>query len=151
MKVSMDIELKDIPGQLVSALRPISDFGGNISSVIHHREKMTPRQTIPVQVVFDIDEGKLSPLVEELKRKGITIVRIGKERLKDRISVILIGHIIHSDVREIIDVIDKTGFAEVVELSISMPEIDKKSSAFLTINALGEEEMKKAIKLLQEK
>jgi ACT domain-containing protein len=150
MKISMDIELQDIPGQLVTALQPVSDFGGNIFSVLHQRDKKTPSGRIPVQLVVDIEEKKLDNLLESLKKRGVNVVRIGKERLKESMVVLLIGHIVHSDIRETINSIDSTGFAEVVELSISMPGVDKKSSASVTLSAIGKEELKEALSILEE-
>ncbi len=149
MKISMDIELKDIPGQLVLALKPVSDFGGNILSVLHQRDKKTPSGRIPVQLVLEIEERRLDGLVERLKESGVNVVRIGKERLKESMVVLLIGHIVHSDIRETIDSIDSTGFAEVVELSLSMPGVDKKSSASVTISAIGKEELREALGILE--
>jgi ACT domain-containing protein len=144
MKMSMDIELKDIPGQLVFALKPISDLGGNITSVLHYREKKTPSGRIPVQLVFDIEERRLEGLIRRLKERGVTVVRVGKERLKESLVAILVGHVVHSDIREMINAIDETGFAEVTELSISMPAVDKKSSAAIRISAVGKKELDEA-------
>jgi len=149
MKISMDIELKDIPGQLVLALKPVSDFGGNLLSVLHQRDKKTPSGRIPVQLVLEIEERRLDRLVGTLKERGVNVVRIGKERLKESIVVLLIGHIVHTDIRETIDSIDSTGFAEVVELSLSMPGVDKKSSASVTLSAIGKEELKEALNILE--
>jgi len=149
MKISMDIELKDIPGQLVLALKPVSDFGGNILSVLHQRDKKTPSGRIPVQLAIEIEERKLDRLIERLEERGVNVVRIGKERLKESMVVLLIGHIVHSDIRETMDSVDSTGFAEVVELSLSMPGVDKKSSASVTLSAIGEEELKEALNILE--
>jgi len=41
--------------------------------------------------------------------------------------------------------IDSTGFAEVVDMSLSMPAIEKTSSAYLVINAIGEKELAKRL------
>jgi len=149
MKVSVDIELRDIPGQLVSALTPISELGGNIISVLHHRDRKTQRGTIPVQIVFDVEESKLAMLLRRLRERGITVVRVGTERLKEAALVLLIGHIVRSDVKELIDAVDKTGFAEVVELFLSMPAIEEKSAATLTIRAVGRDELERALKILE--
>ncbi|NQE54668.1 hypothetical protein C5S29_13850 [ANME-1 cluster archaeon GoMg3.2] len=150
MKISMDLELEDIPGQLVHALEPVSDFGGNIVSVLHQRDKKTPSGRVPVQLVVEIEEKRLDKLVDGLKGKGMNVVRIGKERLKESMVVLLIGHIVHSDMRETIDSIDSTGFAEVVKLSLSMPGVDKKSSASVTLSAIGEDELNEALAILEE-
>lgn len=150
MIVSMTLELKDIPGQLVIALSPISELHGNIMSVVHQHEEKTPRGTIPVQVTFEIDQKILNKLIERLEKSGVRVARVGEERLRSSVSVILIGHIIHSDIGDTIDRIDSTGFAEVVDLSLSMPAIERTSSAYLVINAVGEKELKKALDVLRE-
>lgn len=146
----MTLELKDIPGQLVIALSPISELHGNIMSVVHQHEEKTPRGTIPVQVTFEIDQKILNKLIERLEKSGVRVARVGEERLRSSVSVILIGHIIHSDIGDTIDRIDSTGFAEVVDLSLSMPAIERTSSAYLVINAVGEKELKKALDVLRE-
>lgn len=150
MIVSMILELKDIPGQLVLALAPISELHGNIMSVVHQHEEKTPRGTIPVQVTFEIDQSILDELIEKLETSGVGVARVGEERLRSSVSVVLIGHIIHSDIGDTIDKIDKTGFAEVVDLSLSMPAIERTSSAYLVINAVGIKELKKALDVLRE-
>ncbi|MFH1323599.1 MAG: amino acid-binding protein [Methanobacteriota archaeon] len=150
MIVSMTLELKDIPGQLVLALAPISELHGNIMSVVHQHEEKTPRGTIPVQVTFEIDQGVLDELIEKLEKSGVGVARVGEERLRSSVSVVLIGHIIHSDIGDTIDRIDSTGFAEVVDLSLSMPAIERTSSAYLVINAEGENELKNALEILRE-
>lgn len=150
MIVSMTLELKDIPGQLVLALSPISELYGNIMSVVHQHEEKTPRGTIPVQVTFEIDQGVLDELIEKLEKSGVRVARVGVERLRSSVSVVLIGHIIHSDIGDTIDRIDSTGFAEVVDLSLSMPAIEKTSSAYLVINAEGEIELKNALEILRQ-
>lgn len=148
MRITMDLELKDIPGQLVNALAPISDSGGNIVSVVHHHEKRTPRGTIPIQVTFDIAEG-LEDLKYRLESRDVAIIRVNEARLLEHHTVILVGHIIHSDIRDTIDQIDRTGYAEVVDLAMSMPGINLKSSARIGISAAGKAEAKKAMNLLR--
>lgn len=149
MRITMDLELKDIPGQLVKALEPISDSGGNIVSVVHHHEQRTNRGTIPLQVVFEMEDG-LNALKEKLESRGIKVVRFNQMRLLERKAVVLVGHIIHSDIRDTIEQIDSTGYAEVVDLAMSMPGISLKSSARIGISATGKKEMKKAMKLLRD-
>jgi ACT domain-containing protein len=145
----MDLELQDTPGQLMHVLTPISDLGGNIASIVHHHDKKTFRNTVPVSVIFDIEEHRLKELQDGLERNGATIVRIGKMRLRSRAHILLIGHIIHTDLRDTVDEIDGTGYAEVQDLSLSMPAIDGPSSAVITIMATGDDELKKSIGILR--
>ena len=149
MRITMDLELKDIPGQLVNALVPISDAGGNLISVVHHHAKKTPRGTIPIQVVFNID-GNLDALKFALESRDIRIARVNEEKLLEYRTVMIVGHIVHSDIRDTIDQIDKTGYAEVVDLAMSMPGINLKSSARIGISAAGKEEARKAMNLMRE-
>ena len=149
MKISMDIELKDIPGQLVLALKPVSGLGGNILSVLHQRDKKTPAGRIPVELVIEIAETRLERLVEQLEEQGVSVVRTGEVRLRESMVVLLIGHIVHSDLGETIDSIDSTGFAEIVGLSLSMPGVDKESSASVTLSAIGTKELDEALKILE--
>lgn len=150
MIISMTLELKDIPGQLVLALEPISELQGNIMSVVHQHEEKTPRGTIPVQVMFEIEQSRLDELTERLEKSGVRVARVGEERLRASVSVVLIGHIVHSDMGDTIDKIDSTGFAEVVDLSLSMPGIEKPSSAYLVINAVSNRELDKALDILRD-
>lgn len=149
MRVSMDIELKDIPGQLLLALRPVSEFKGNLISVVHHHEKRTPRGTIPVHIVFETKPDNLNSIVTSLEGSDIGIVRIDEKRYYEHGTVILIGHIVHTDIQDTIDTIDSTGYAEVVDLSLSMPKVKMSSSASLKIDALSKEHLASAIELLR--
>lgn len=149
MIVSMDLELKDVPGQLVQALIPIYESGGNIMSVIHHHDQRTSRGTIPVQVVFQLTNGKLNQIIEKLESNEMRVVSVDEKRLHEEMTVIIIGHIVHSDMSDTIDQIDSTGFAEVVKLSISMPGIDDPSSSSLVINAVNKEKLLEAMNILR--
>lgn len=150
MRVSMDIELKDIPGQLLLALKPISELKGNLISVVHHHENHTPRGTIPVQVAFEVEPERLDEIISRLEESGVGVASVGEQRFLEHGAIILIGHIVDTDIKDTIDTIDNTGFAEVVDMTLSMPRIDVTSSAFLKIDAVGKKELEKAISLLRE-
>ena len=150
MRLSMDLELQDIPGQLLLALQPLKDNKANIISVVHHRERKTPRGMIPVRFVVEMDRSKLDVVKNQLKNSGITVVRAGEDRFIEAVSVVLVGHIINSDLGDTIRRIDSTGFAEVMDLALSMPGIDEPSSAYLRIRATGKAEIQKSLTLLRE-
>ena len=145
----MKLEMKDSPGQLVAALKPISDVGGNIIAVIHQREPDHDSHTLDVQIVLELPEGRLEKLITLLKAQGVHIQRIGEERLLYKRTVIMIGHLMHTDLSDTVDQIDSTGFAEVCELSMSMPAINERSSSRITIKALSREDMAAAIAILR--
>jgi ACT domain-containing protein len=145
----MDLELKDIPGQLVLALKPVSEFKGNLISVVHHHEKRTPRGKIPVHLVFEIKSDHLDNIISLLEESGISVVSVDEKRYLEHGAVILIGHIVHTDIQDTIDKIDNTGYAEVVDLNLAMPRINRPSSASLKIDAVSKEYLGAAIELLK--
>lgn len=146
----MELELQDVPGQLLLALQPLKENKANIISVVHHRDHKTPRGTIPVRLVVEVDRSKLDPIKTQLKESGITVVRAGEERFIEAVSVVLVGHVLDSDLGDTINRIDSTGFAEVVDLALTMPGVDEPSSAYLKIRATGKTEIQKALTILRE-
>ena len=147
VQVSMKLEMKDSPGQLVAALKPISDVGGNIIAVIHQREPDT--DTLDVQIVLELPKGRLEKLKFLLQEQGVHIQRIGEERLLYTRTVIMIGHLMHTDLSDTVDQIDSTGFAEVSELSMSMPAIKERSSSRITIKSVSRDDMAAALEILR--
>jgi ACT domain-containing protein len=145
----MKLEMKDSPGQLVAALKPISEVGGNIIAVIHQREPDLEHDTLNVQIVLELPEGRLDRLKLLLKEQGVHIQRIGEERLLYKRTVIMIGHLMHTDLSDTVDQIDSTGFAEVSELSMSMPAVNERSSSRITIKAVSKSDMAAAIAILR--
>ena len=150
MRLSMDLELQDIPGQLLLALQPLRDSKANIISVVHHRDRKTPRGMIPVRFVVDLDRTKIDTVKAQLRESGISVVRAGEDRFIEAVSVVLVGHVLDSDLGDTINRIDSTGFAEVMDLSLSMTGVDEPSSAFLKIQATGKAEIQKALSVLRE-
>jgi len=145
----MKLEMKDSPGQLVAALKPISDVGGNIIAVIHQRDPDLDGDTLNVQIVLELPKGRLDNLVALLKEQGVHIQRIGEERLLYQRTVIMIGHLMHTDLSDTVGQIDSTGFAEVSELSMSMPAVNERSSSRITIKAVSRDDMEAALAILR--
>ncbi|MDR2855017.1 MAG: amino acid-binding protein [Methanomicrobiales archaeon] len=145
----MKLSLRDAPGNLVAALIPISAAGGNIKTVIHEHIP-DAEGNVAVHVVIEIPEEQIEPLKADLAENGITIIRLGKERLLWRETVILIGHLIYTNLEDTINRVDDTGFAEVTYITIAMPEMKGPSSAQLVVRATGPDELAKAIEILRQ-
>jgi ACT domain-containing protein len=145
----MKLEMKDSPGQLVAALKPISDVGGNIIAVIHQREPDLDNDTLNVQIVLELPKGRLEKLITLLNEQGVRIQRINEERLLYKRTVIMIGHLMHTGLSDTVDQIDSTGFAEVSELAMSMPGVNERSSSRMTIKAVSKQDMETAIAILR--
>lgn len=150
MRLSMDLELQDIPGQLLLALQPLKENKANIISVVHHRDRKTPRGMIPVRFVVEMDRSKIEALQTKLIESGISVVRAGEDRFMESVSVVLVGHVLDSDLGDTVKRIDSTGFAEVMDLALTMPGVDEPSSAFMKIRATGKAEIQKALTILRE-
>ena len=146
----MKLEMKDVPGQLLSALKPVSEVGGNIIAVIHQRDPTTTSDVVDVQIMLEVPDQRLDQLIDLIRRQGVNITRINEERLLVRHSVLLIGHLMHTNLSDTVDRIDSSGYAEVAELSVAMPAIDEPSSAKITLKATNLEMMKEALDILRE-
>ncbi len=149
MLLTLIVELEDKPGQLVRVLEPISKLGGNIVGIVHQRGKKTPLNRVPVEISLKIDKRRVSELLKILRESGIIIRSCNEEKFIATASVLLIGHIIHTDLSDTINRID-SGDAECVELHVSMPRVSEPSTAMVTISAKNEERLKAAIEKLKE-
>ena len=149
MRVSLDLELKDIPGQLVSALEPVSKFGGNIVSVVHLREGKGNR--VPVHLINEADNQKcIDEITAELERRDIWISKIGHVKKKERLVVIVIGHIVDTDIRDTIDKINDITGAMVADLNLTMPHPDEETAALMDIEVDDLKKIKPVIAKLEE-
>lgn len=150
MLVRVEMELEDVPGQLVKVLEPISRFGGNIQNVVHQRDRKTPLGRVPVTVIFDIGErARLNRILASLKDMGVRITRVGEREGMIKNTVLLIGHIIHTDIRDTIDRINALRGVMVSDLSLAMGAMGEESSARMTVAADDEKCAKKALELLE--
>jgi len=148
--ITLIVELEDKPGQLLKVLQPISAMGGNIVGIVHQRGKKTPLNRLPVEISFKIDGRKVDRLIKELKSLGIVIRNFNEVRLTATTSVLLIGHLIHTDISDTINSIETDGEAECVEMHVRMPGVSGPSTAILTISASGEDKLKEALEKLRE-
>ncbi|MCX8172499.1 MAG: ACT domain-containing protein [Archaeoglobaceae archaeon] len=141
------VELEDKPGQLLKVLEPIARNGGNIVGIFHQRGKKTPLNRIPVEISFRADSKKAEKIIEELQRE-VVVRRFGRLRTSV-ISILLIGHVIHTDLSDTIKRVDNSD-AECVELNVTMPELSEPSTAMITITARSEEALERALERVRE-
>ncbi len=149
MRFTLIVELEDKPGQLLKVIEPISKLGGNVISVVHDRHKVSPLKRVPVEFVVDIETEKVENLLEKIRESGVYIRSINEVRMLYTESFLLIGHIIHTDLSDTVNRIDETGFAEVVEIHITMPKVNEPSTAIVTISAKGKKELTEAREILR--
>ena len=148
VQISLRLELNDKPGQLLAAIKPVSDSGANIISIMHQRGAETSNGTLIVDIVVSLPQNRLDQLKSALTANGIEIIRVGTDHLTCTKTFILIGHILHTDLTDTVNRIDRANVAEVTELHIIMPQITQPSTAKLTIKAAGAAEMEQAFDIL---
>ncbi|ADE04787.1 hypothetical protein [Haloferax volcanii] len=128
------LELVDEPGQLLAALKPISDNGGNLLSIFHERGSLTPRGHIPVEVDLECPPDRFARIVEALRDAGVNVIRAGAEHFGEEVMVILVGDIVDSDLSDTLHRIESSADATLQDLSLSAREgTDEASSARLRL------------------
>ena len=75
MLVSADIYVRDVPGQLLVALEPMSIVNANIIGVVHSREQMFADR-IAVKLTFDISPDKIEDLKKIWKSRDVIVMNI---------------------------------------------------------------------------
>lgn len=115
------LELVDEPGELLRALEPIAENGGNLLSIHHERGNITPRGHIPVEVDLSCPPARFDDVVDGLQSAGINVIQAGSDRYGDQVCVVLIGNLVESDLSDTLSRIEAAAPASVVDLSLSAP------------------------------
>jgi ACT domain-containing protein len=116
------LELVDEPGQLLAALRPIAENGGNLLSIFHERGNLTPRGHIPVEVDLECPPDRFDRIVEALRENGINVIQAGAERYGEQLTLLLVGHLVDTDLSDTLRRITESTDGSVTDLSLSAPE-----------------------------
>jgi ACT domain-containing protein len=128
------LELVDEPGQLLAALQPIADHGGNLLSIFHERGNVTPRGRIPVEVDLECPPDRFEVIVDALRDEGINVMQAGAERYSEEVTLLLVGHLVDTDLSDTLHRIEESTEASLSDLSLSAPDgTDKVSSARLRL------------------
>ena len=116
------LELVDKPGELLSALRPIAESGGNLLSIFHERGNLTPRGHIPVEVDVECPPDRFETIVEALRDEGVNVIQAGAERYGEQLTLLLVGDIVDTDLSDTLQRIESSTDATLADLSLSAPE-----------------------------
>lgn len=123
------LELVDRPGELLRALEPIANQGGNLLSIFHERGNLTPRGDIPVEVDLEATPGQFDAIVDALRDAGINVIQAGAEQYTDELTVVLVGHLVHTDLSDTLSQIQESTGASVRDFSLSAPEGENEESS----------------------
>ncbi|GAD51673.1 ACT-domain-containing protein [Halarchaeum acidiphilum MH1-52-1] len=112
------LELVDEPGELLSALHPIAENGGNLLSVFHERGSLTPRGHIPVEVDLECTPRQFESIVGALRESGVNVIQAGAEAYGEQVSVLLTGALVGTDLSDTLSRIESCASASVVDFSL---------------------------------
>ncbi len=130
------LELVDEPGELLRALKPISENGGNLMSIYHERGNLTPRGHIPVEIDFSCAPHQFETIVDALRGEGVNVIQAGTERYDEELTVLLVGHLVDTDLSDTLQKIEACANASLKDLSLSAPKgTEEASSALLRLAA----------------
>ncbi len=115
------LELVDEPGELLRALEPIADNGGNLLSIFHERGNLTPRGHIPVEVDLEATQPQFEIIVDALRDAGVNVIQAGKERYSEELTVILVGHLVETDLSDTLQRFQNADGVSVADVSMSAP------------------------------
>lgn len=128
------LELVDNPGELLHALAPIAENGGNLMSIHHERGNITPRGHIPVEIDFGCPPDRFEDIINGLRDASVNVVQAGAERYGEELTILLIGHLIEGDLSGTLSRIKNEASASIFDLSLAAPEgTQEVSSARLRI------------------
>jgi ACT domain-containing protein len=116
------LELVDKPGELLAALHPIAENGGNLLSIFHERGNLTPRGHIPVEVDVECPPDRFDTIVEALRDEGVNVIQAGAERYGEELTLLLVGDIVDTDLSDTLRRIESSTDATLADLSLSAPE-----------------------------
>ncbi|QWC19271.1 amino acid-binding protein [Halorubrum sp. 2020YC2] len=130
------LELVDEPGQLLAALHPIADNGGNLLSIYHERGNKTPRGRIPVEVDFEATPDRFEEIVDALRSEGVNVMQAGTERYAEEVTLLMFGHLVDTDLSDTLSRIESCESASVADVSLAAPQgTEEVSSARLRLEA----------------
>ena len=116
------LELVDEPGELLNALQPIADSGGNLLSIYHERGSVTPRGRIPVEVDLEVVPERFEDIVQGLRDAGVTVIEAGEERYSEALTIILVGHLVDTGLSDTLERIEACEHATILDVSLNTPQ-----------------------------
>ena len=123
------LELVDEPGELLRALEPIADNGGNLLSIFHERGNVTPRGHIPVEVDLEATPERFETIVDALREAGVNVIRAGADRYGEELAVVLVGHLVDTDLSDTLSRVEDCGGTTITDVSLNGPEGTGEESA----------------------
>lgn len=132
MRMNLILEILDVPGQLVSILNPIGELGANVVTIVHKREIRAEEDKAAIEIALEGERENLQAVIDKFKEMGVSLIEVDDSVKKEKLSTILYGHIIDSDLRDTVDKINAVDGLVVSDLQLKL-DGELKSTALITI------------------
>lgn len=143
MIVNAELYVKDLPGQLVGSLEPISIVDGNILGVVHNRERIVNHR-ICINITFEVEEDQLERLKGIWKSKDVIISKIGSAHETYTMDYMLIGDIDARYIERLINKASTIADLEAVDVRYSSKATDySKRTGILSVKTKGKDDLDK--------
>lgn len=132
MRLDLEVELPDRPGQLEAVLSTVADYGANVVSVLHLHERAEDGK-VPVALTVEIPEADSLSLVDALSREH-RVLSVDEEGGPHRARVLLVGHAFEADLRRILDPVFEAG-ADIDGVDARIEGRESPSAVLVTVDA----------------
>ena len=149
MIVNAELYVKDLPGQLVGSLEPISMVDGNIMGVVHDREQIVNHR-ISLNVTFEVeDAAQLRKLEGIWKARDVIISSIGSVYKTYPMEYLLIGNLTASYIERLMDEASQMMNIVSMDIQYSSKNHDEKRTAMISVKMREEGDIDKLDKFLR--
>lgn len=136
MKMELEVELRDVPGQLSFVLDTVAEHGGNIESVIHKRADARG-EWVPVNLHLEVAPARSHRLVDALREK-VRVLSASGDTKGHPMALILVGHVFDNQLDDFLNVLYDAG-CRVHRVQAEMSAREQPSAVFIDITADSED------------
>ncbi len=148
MIVNAELYVKDLPGQLVGSLEPISMVDGNIMGVVHDREQIVNHR-ISLNVTFEVEDATQLKRLEDIwKSRDVIISSIGSVYSTFSMEYLLIGRITASYVERLMDEASQAVTVDSVDIQYSSKNHHEKRTAMISVKVREEGDLERLDRFL---
>ncbi len=149
MIVNAELYVKDLPGQLVGSLEPISMVDGNIMGVVHDREQIVNHR-ISLNVTFEVEDStQLKKLEAIWKARDVIISSIGSVYKTYPLEYLLIGNLTASYIENLMDEASEMMNVVSMDIQYSSKNHDEKRTAMISMKMREEDDIDRLDKFIR--
>ena len=149
MLVTANIYVRDVPGQLVAALEPMSSVNANIIGVVHSRDQ-TISGRISVDLTFDIDPDSIETLKDIWVSKDVVVAKIGSVIDLKNTAFMVIGDVNAAGMDEMMDAAREKVEIETCDIRLSTRSSGN-NTALVSASVKTEEDLDALSRIVAEK